>query len=159
MPLSPGFSICQRGLAPPPHKAIMGSTETTLPPTPACWLSPPLPSPVSWERGEERACWVGSRVCSAGEGLFWAFPSRPPAQVCKRPLTWGTPAPPPSRPYPPPQPYAALAAAEPGLIATILAPSKQDQCLGRKCAEPYVYPPPTFHYYCCPPWDLGGQGL
>ena len=26
-------------------------------------------------------------------------------------------------------------------------------------AEPYVYPPPTFHCYCCRPGTWGGQGL
>lgn len=84
------------------------------------------------------------------KGSPGAFPSRPPAQVCKQPEAGlGTPAPLPS--LPPtlpccPQPSAALAVAEPGLMVSVLAPSEQDQCLGRNCGQSptcTLHPPST----------------
>ena len=81
--------------------------------------------------------------------------------MCKRPepghpRSYSAPPPPP-RP-PPLPPSAALAAAEPVLMENVLAPSEQDQCLGRKCGQSptcTLHPPSTI---LLSPWDLGRPG-
>lgn len=65
--------------------------------------------------------------------------------MCKRP-DLGTPAPPHPAPAPHPSHMQRWQQQSPGLIANILAPSKQDQCLGRKCAQSptcTLHPPST----------------
>lgn len=101
---------------------------------------------------------MGNRCAAWGKGSPGASPSRPQAQVCKLPeLGMGAPAPPP-----PPQPSAALAAAEPGLLANVLAPSEQDQCLGRKCGQSPVctlHPHSTLTVVPLGPGRAGTLGL
>lgn len=101
---------------------------------------------------------MGIRCAEWRKGSPGASPSRPQAQVCKLPeLGMGAPAPPP-----PPQPSAALAAAEPGLLANVLAPSEQDQCLGRKCGQSPVctlHPHSTITVVPLGPGRAGTLGL
>lgn len=77
---------------------------------------------MSWGRGEERIAGRGLGV-RCGGGLSPGLPKQTQAQTYKLPKPdAGTP----TSPLPPsPQTSAALAAAEPGLMANVLAPSSR----------------------------------
>lgn len=111
----PQFPHLPKRLVPPPPAASAG-----------CLFF--FPSPASW--GQGRRGLAGWR----GGGALLGPSQAGQAPVCKLPeLRHGPP--PPRYPPPPPRPSAALAAAEPGGMANILAPSEQDQCLGRECGQ------------------------
>lgn len=110
---------------------------------------------MSWGRGEERIAGRGLGV-RCGGGLSPGLPKQTQAQTYKLPKPdAGTP----TSPLPPsPQTSAALAAAEPGLMANVLAPSEQDQCLGRQCGQNPACTLQPHASITVVPWGLGTVG-
>lgn len=95
-------------------------------------------------------------------GVLWGPSQAGPSSSMQAASAEAWAAPPQPTPPPPPQPSAVLAIAEPGWMASVLAPSEQDQSRGRKCGQSpacILRPHPTTTLVPLGPGRAGTLGL